>query len=298
MLDNPYTVPYKEICVICNDDNTRAEIIEHSNCYGGSAWARYHYSKSPLVISTKVIGNFIRYFVNTGVCELKLVASQSAAGIESVVVNGDEVEITYAGLGGGGVGATTCRANAAGVLRHSISESGGGKRGRGTIVLPRRERLIVGIDDTDTKEEGATWTLAHNIASEVECEGARYLSHSLVQLYPVETRTQNCVSTALEFGCIDEKARIDVLKHIKDLLEKYTVSPETGMLSLSAFDGSRLAEYGRQCKSGKLTKEYALSTIKEHGVDVWMDGNGIIGALAAIPYVATPDTSVILKPQD
>ena len=156
----------------------------------------------------------------------------------------------------------------------------------------------MGIDDTDTKEEGATWTLAHNIAAEVECEGARYLSHSLVQLYPVETRTQNCVSTALEFGCIDEKARIDVLKHIKDLLEEYTVSPETGMLSLSAFEGNRLAEYGQRCKSGKLTREYALSTIQEQGVDVWMNGNGIIGALAAIPYVATPDTSVILKPQD
>jgi len=28
--------------------------------------------------------------------------------------------------------------------------------------------------------------------------------------------------------------------------------------------------------------------------DVWLDGNGVIGALGAIPYVAMPDQSVAL----
>ena len=126
-----------------------------------------------------------------GASILELKSSVLAAGIESVVVRGNEVEITYTGLGGGGVGATRCRAFADGVLSYKISESGGEKCARGTIVVPRRDRILIGVDDTDSKDVGATWTLTHNIAKELDCQEAVYLSQSLVQLFPVrkELRT-------------------------------------------------------------------------------------------------------------
>ena len=84
--------------------------------------------------------------MKTGSSKLELKPSVAAAGIESVIVQGDEVEITYAGLGGGGVGATRCRAFADGVLRYNISESGGERCARGTITVPRRDRVLIGID--------------------------------------------------------------------------------------------------------------------------------------------------------
>jgi methanogenesis imperfect marker protein 11 len=245
------------------------------------------------VIGTKVIGNTIRYLCRADSCDLNLEASHAAGGIKCVEVHDGKVEITYAGLGGGGVGATSCRAMADGVLAYDISESGGGKVGSGTITVPRRSRLIVGIDDTDSKEVGATWCLAHNIASLVDCEAARYLSHSIVQLYPVPAKTQNCVSTALEFACMGSGAE-QVLAAIRDLLTEYSVSDETGMVSLSGFDGSALDDYGRSCKSRVLTREYALECARVAGTEVWLDGNGVIGALGAIPYVAMPDESVAL----
>jgi len=291
-INDPYTVPYQAIYAVGNDDDSLVEIIEFSRCYGGSAWARYHYEKSPLVITTKVIGNTIRYLCRVGECDLVLEPSYAAAGIKRVAVHDDEIEITYAGLGGGGVGATTCRAGAYGVTRYEISESGGGKVGSGTIVLPRRSRLIVGIDDTDSKEVGATWCLAHNIARSIDCDAARYLSHSIVQLHPVPAKTQNCVSTALEFACLGDAK--PTLTQIRDLLTEYSVSDETGMVSLSVFDGSVLADYGRACKREVLTREYALKYARDAGADVWLDGNGIIGALGATPYAAMPDESVLL----
>ena len=98
------------------------------------------------------------------------------------------MEVTYVGLGGGGVGATLSRAGAEDVLRYEATESGGGRVARGTIVLPRRERMIIGVDDTDSKTQGATWTLVHNIAQKVDRKEARYISHSLVQLFP-DSRT-------------------------------------------------------------------------------------------------------------
>jgi methanogenesis imperfect marker protein 11 len=180
-----------------------------------------------------------------------------------------------------------------GVLAYDISESGGGKVGSGTITVPRRSRLIIGIDDTDSKEVGATWCLAHNIASLVDHGAARYLSHSIVQLHPVPAKTQNCVSTALEFACTGGGAK-QVLAEIRDLLTEYSVSAETGMVSLTGFDGKVLEDYGRSCKSRTLTREYAMDCARDAGIDVWLDGNGVIGALGAIPYVAMPDESVAL----
>jgi len=292
-LSDPYNIPYKGIYAVADRKNELVEIMEHSNCYGGSAWALYHYSKSPLVIKSRSIGDMMRYLVRVGKSSLALQSSTAAAGIESVLVNGNEIEITYSGLGGGGVGATTCRAYADGVLRCNISESGGGKRASGTIVVPRRERVLVGMDNTDSKEVGATWTLAHNIGAAVDSLAHKYISHTLVQLYPVPDKTQNCVATVLEFACI-EGARGDLLGKIKEGLLEYSVSSETGMVALSDFDASALMGYSRLCRSGMITKELTMKTASENSVDICIDGKGIIGALAALPWFSRNDESVSL----
>ncbi|MFP4655329.1 MAG: methanogenesis marker protein 11 [Methanohalobium sp.] len=293
-LDQPYTISYKGIYAVCDQNNRYTEIIEHPRCYGGTSWARYHYSNSPLILQIKTIGDMTRYLVKTGTSNLELKPSSSAAGIESVTVEYDRVEITYAGLGGGGVGATKCRAYADGVISYDITESGGGRSAKGKIVVPRRERLIIGIDDTDTKEEGATWTLTHNIANALNCEESVYLSHSIVQLYPVSAKTQNCVSTVIEFGCVNEAAKRKILQEIKNALLKYSVSDETGMVALSDFDATDVYEYSKMCRSGEVSKYFTHQYAKDHGVEIWLDGNGVIGALAALPWFARPDESIKL----
>jgi methanogenesis imperfect marker protein 11 len=292
-LSDPYTIPYKGIYAVADAKNELVEIMEHSSCYGGSAWALYHYSKSPLVIKSRSVGDMMRYLVRTGNSALQLQSSVAAAGIESVIVSDKEIEITYSGLGGGGVGATTCRAYASGVLRCRISESGGGKRASGTIVVPRRERVLIGIDNTDSKEVGATWTLAHNIAAAVDSLEHRYISHTLVQLFPVPDKTQNCVATVLEFACV-EGAKKGLLEGIKEGLVEYSVSGETGMVALSDFDAASLMEYSRLCRSRMITKELTLKTAKENGVEICIGGKGIIGALAALPWFSRNNESVTL----
>ncbi|WP_406659596.1 methanogenesis marker protein 11 [Methanolobus sp. ZRKC3] len=293
-LEDPYTIPYRGIYAVSDKNNEHAEVIEHTNCYAGAAWSKFHYSHSPLIMKTRSIGNMIRYLVKTGTSTLELKPSTAAAGIESVIVEGDEIQITYAGLGGGGVGATKCRAFADGVLRYECSESGGGRAAKGTIVVPRRERVLIGIDDTDTKEEGATWSMTHNIAEALNCPESVYLSQTLVQLFPVSAKTQNCVSTVLEFGCIGEKAKEELLENIKGALLKYSVSDQTGMVVLTNFDADMVKEYSKQCRSGELTRDYAMQYAKDNGVEVWLDGNGVIGALGALAWFAQPDDSVKL----
>jgi len=284
-----WVVPYRNIVAISNGHGL-VDIVEQSNCFGGSCWAEYHYRKSsPLIVSSRPYGSSIRYTVREGRADLKLQSSVSAAGIEAAVTGDDTIAITYAGLGGGGVGASMSRALAEDVIDYDFTPAGGSRKSTGTITLPRRKRVLIGIDDTDTKEEGATWSLVHNIATEVDNRNARYLSHALVQLYPVPTKTQNCVSTVVEFGCIDETR---LVRDFGRLLAKYTLSEHTGMVVLQDFDASAFAEYGRLAKARHVSIETTLKTIKKANADVLIDGRGIIGAAAALPYFARPCESL------
>jgi len=291
-LEDPYVVVYKQIHAVVDDDAKRVELLERSSCYGGSAWARYHYSRGPLVISSCNQGEWFRYMLNPGNVDLDLVSSKRSAGIESVKVSGSEVEVTYAGLGGGGVGATLSRARAEDVLRYDATECGGGRVARGAIVLPRRERMIIGVDDTDSKTVGATWSLIHNIAQKVDRPEARYISHSLVQLFPVPTKTQNCVSTVVEFACLPGRGE-GMLGDFRALLQKYTVSEQTGMAVFRDFDPSELLAFGMRCKKERVSYEDAVKVAQEAGVQIIMKGQGLIGAIAALPFNAQPDESII-----
>lgn len=293
-LQEPYITPYKGIYAICDENDEYVEIIEHSACYGGAAWSKFHYAHSPLVLETKSIGNMIRYHAKSGFSTLNLQPSHAAAGIESIFIKDNQVHITYVGLGGGGVGATKCRAYAEGVLSCNYTESGGGRAAKGTIVVPKRRRILIGIDDTDSLETGATWTLTHNIAKELDCSDSVYLSHTLVQLFPVVARTQNCVSTVLEFGCINTIAADELIQNIKAALIKYSVSPNTGMLVYRNFSASELYSYSKECRSNELSKNYALQYARNHDVEVHLNGNGVIGALASLAWFSRPDESVIM----
>jgi len=291
-LEDPYVVVYKQIHAVVDDDAKRVELLERSSCYGGSAWARYHYSRGPLVISSCNQGDWFRYMLCPGSADLELASSRQSAGIESVQVSGSEVEVKYAGLGGGGVGATLSRARAEDVLRYDATECGGGLVARGTVVLPRRERMIIGVDDTDSKTVGATWSLVHNIAQRVDRPEARYISHSLVQLFPVPTKTQNCVSTVVEFACLPGRGE-GMLGDFRALLKKYTVSEQTGMAVFRDFDPSELLPFGLRCKRERVSYEDAVEVARQAGVQIIMKGQGLIGAVAALPFNAQPDTSII-----
>ena len=208
-LSNPYSISYPEILALASEDGRTVELIERFDCVGGAMWVKNHYAKSPLVKSSRIVSNTQRFLLETGDVSLQLEGSYFPAGICGAEVTESEISVSYLGLGGGGVGASICRATAGGVLRHTSDVCGGGKVAGSTIHLPRYTRVIIGLDDTDTPEEGATWTLAHNISKAVETSSSRYLSHTITQLYPVPYRTKNCVALACEFATTEPEKLID-----------------------------------------------------------------------------------------
>jgi methanogenesis imperfect marker protein 11 len=286
----PWIVPYVDILAIAGTGCV--ELIETTNCYGGAAWARYHYAQtSPLIVKSRALGNTTRYLIKEGTSKLKLRPSVSAGGIESVIVSKDTIKVTYAGLGGGGVGATMCRALARDVIDYDLTPAGGSKMSRGTLTLPKRSRVIVGVDDTDTKEEGATWSLVNNIAAMVDSTSLRYVSHAIVQLYPVKAKTKNCVATVVEFASLNDD---EPLKKFKRLLEELSLSEQTGMVVLKSFGAERLLNYGNATRSGEVSISAAHEAANDAGVEVCLGGRGIIGAIAALPFFSQSDESVKL----
>lgn len=277
---DPYVITYPEILAIASEDEQAVELIERFDCIGGAMWVKHHYSKSPLVRSARTVGQTTRYMLSPGAVDLDLIGSRFPAGIARVVVKGPEIGITYIGMGGGGVGASVCRAHATGVIRSESDPCGGGMVAGSRIVLPRHHRVIIGVDDTDTPEAGATWTLCHNIARSIEDESTRYLSHTIVQLYPVAYRTKNCVAVACEFATTDPASCI---RRFEALVKQHTLSDETGMAAFTGFDPSALESYGWKVKRGEVSWS-ALDTVRPL-LDIRISGRGLIGAVAAIPFV-------------
>ena len=290
VLKDPYLIQYPYIAAVADDKGTAIELIEVFDCIGGAMWSKYHYAKSPVVRSVRNCGSTMRYLLEPGSADLDLQGSRFPAGICGAGVEDDEIEISYIGLGGGGVGASGCRSFAGGVNRCLSDPSGGGKRAGSTIWVPRRQRVLIGIDDTDTPDEGATWTLAHNIARAVEDEASRYLSHTIVQLFPVPYRTKNCVSIVCEFASSEPETLGD---RFRRLLERYTLSDDTGMAVYTGFDPGALLPFGWAVKKGEVRKDH-IPHIGEGKLELTLEGRGIIGAVAALPFFTNYEEALLL----
>jgi len=235
-----------------------------------------------------------RYILKTGAVDLDLEGSRFPAGISAVKVLDSTIQISYRGMGGGGVGATICRATADGVISSEYDESGGGKVAGSVLTFARNTRVLIGVDDTDTPEKGATWTLVHNIAQAVSKDQKaglhRYLSHTIVQLFPVPFRTKNCVGVVAEFATTNPQ---DLINRFAALLRKYTLSEKTGMAVYTGFSPDGLLAFGEKVKRGQVDPDEA-GRMEGGNLRIIMNGRGITGAIAAIPFYTRYDEALEL----
>jgi methanogenesis imperfect marker protein 11 len=290
-LSEPYVIHYPRIAAVADEAGEKVELVEFFDCIGGAMWSKHHYAQSPIVRNVRCVGSTMRYLLKSGTADLALEGSRFPAGISGCTVDAEEIAITYIGMGGGGVGAAACRSDAMGVIRSRSDPAGGGRVAGATIWLPRMQRVLIGVDDTDTQEDGATWTLVHNISRAVEDEHSIYLSHTIVQLFPVPYRTKNCVGLVAEFATNDPA---QLVARFRDLLEKYTLSKKTGMAVYTGFSPSEeLLAYGWKVKRGEVEPGLA-DKISDPCLQIVMNGRGIVGAVAAIPFYTSYEEALRL----
>ena len=283
--NDPWIAPYEKVLTMVDGD--KVEIVEYHPCISGSHWLLNQYrNNSELIDSAYRDGNKHVYKCHVGSAPLDLKASFNAAGIDEIIIDGDEVKVTHAGLAGAGVGAGMCRGMGEGVKYIELIQAGGGsKAGKATVVTPKLEKVVIGVDDTDTKDAGATWTMAHNLGVELAGEGYEYLDHIIVQLYPHNPhKTQNCVSIALTFA-VEESKKEDLISRVIEILKRDTLSDKTAIAILEGLDiPEKLREYAIATKSGMMDVETAESVAKELDIPlIAVTGEqGKVGALAAL----------------
>ena len=233
---DPWIAPYQKVLTMVDGD--KVEIVEYHPCISGSHWLLNQYrNNSELIDSAYRDGNKHVYSCHVGSSPIDLKASFNAAGIDEIIVDGDEVKVTHAGLAGAGVGAGMCRGMGEGVKYIELIETGGGSKvGKATVVTPKLQKVVIGVDDTDTKDAGATWTMAHNLGVELAGEGFEYLDHIIVQLYPHNPhKTQNCVSIALTFA-VEESKKEDLINRVIEILKRDTLSDKTAIAILEGLE--------------------------------------------------------------
>ena len=283
--NDPWVAPYQKVLTMVDGD--KVEIVEYHPCISGSHWLVHQYkNNSELIDDAYRDGNKHVYLCHVGCAPLDLKASFNAAGIDEIVIEGDEVKVTHGGLAGAGVGAGRCRGMGEGVKYIELIEEGGGSKvGKARVVTPKLEKIVIGIDDTDVKDAGATWTMAHNLGVELKGEGFEYLDHVIVQLYPHNPhKTQNCVSIALTFA-VPENKKEDLIKRTIEILKRDTLSDKTAIAVLEGLEvPDKLRQYSIATKSGMMDIETAKKTAEELGIDlIAVSGEqGKIGALAAL----------------
>jgi methanogenesis imperfect marker protein 11 len=289
--------------LVASHDGKRGvvELVEdhaRGTCQGGAAWAAYHIPRtSSMVEGARREGARTFYYLRPGRGEVRLDPALAPLGIEECRIEGDEVHLTYAGLGGAGVGITGGRASAAGVKDVIIGEEGGGGRtGRATIILPLHRRLTVGIDDTDSPGEGATWSLANELGYAMERRGlAHYLSHTIVQLYPGSPgTTRNCAATALGLA-VRPEALDELIETLAEELKAATLSGETGMALYEGVGTPEvLGTLGARAKEGVISLEEVVEAARGAGVRLMeiTGRRGLIGACAALGYSHDPEEAV------
>ncbi|KZX10971.1 methanogenesis marker protein 11 [Methanobrevibacter filiformis] len=280
-----WVAPYEKVITMV--DNDLVEIVEYHPCISGSHWIVHQYKNtSNLILNAYRDGNKQVFLTKIGKNPLNLKASINAAGIEEVKVIDNEVKVTHAGLAGAGVGACMCRGMAEGVNYIELMDTGGGsKLGKAAVITPKMEKVVIGIDDTDTKDEGATWTMAHNIGVQLKKEGFEYLDHVIVQLYPHNPhKTQNCVSIALTFAVLSSEVD-SLIERISELLKENTLSDKTSIAILKGLKiPKELRDYSMKAKTSMVSVKQAEDVADKLNIQVIAitGDQGKIGALAAL----------------
>jgi methanogenesis imperfect marker protein 11 len=280
----------RSFLTLVDEEAGMVRIVEECSVKGTVEWDLWNRRRAAgIVKDVRVEGTTLTMDAEIGEAEPRFGPAASELGaqaLRAVEVHGDEVHTKWMGLAGAGYALTVCLAQAPGVKRARIGGTGGvggAHRAEVEVVTPVFRRLLVGIDDTDTPTEGATWALGLRLGRSMPV--GRFLEHRLVQLNPrVPEKTTNCVATCLSFAIAPgelEEAKTFVLEFVKE----HTFSTQSSVAFCEGLTVPKsVVLFGRRAKGEFLTWEEAERLATASGVQLHAvtGEKGHIGALAAV----------------
>ncbi len=278
------------VFTLVDEANGKAMIIEECSAKGPVEWdAANRRRAGGVTTGVRVEGTTLIMDAIIGEREVRFgPASKDVGGqgLKAVKVEGDRVRTTWVGLAGASVGIGACMPQGPGTIEAVYPDDvnvGGAHRIEVSIVTPKMVRVIYAVDDTDTREKGASWVLMLKLAQSVPV--GHYLEHKIVQLNPeVPEKTTNCVAVGASFAV--QPKDLDALNdYVVKFVRENTVSENT---TIAVYQGlvvpEAAREYGRRAKREILKVEDAVRAAEASGIRlIEVTGKrGTIGAVAGI----------------
>ncbi|UCF08955.1 MAG: hypothetical protein JSW28_04510, partial [Thermoplasmata archaeon] len=266
------------------------QVIEHCAAKGPVEWDALNRERAKGVVEDAYVDG-TTLVMNTRIGEGEVhfgPATRETGGqaLKALRVKGSEVHTTWLGLAGASVGIGACLPQAPGVLRteyKNLKGVGGANVVEVTVVSRKMNRLILGIDDTDSKEKGASWVLMLELMKSMP--HAHPLQHKIIQLNPnVPEKTTSCVSIGASFA-VEPRNMDGAIQYAMEFVKERTLSDHT---SMAVYEGLRIPEevraYGLKAKDKIITIKEAVDAAQRHAISlIEITGSrGKIGALAAI----------------
>ena len=278
------------IFTLVDEKNGVAQIIEECCAKGPVEWDAVNRRRAKGALTNiRVEGTTLIMDAVIGERELRFGAASKdlgGQGLKAVRIDGDNVRTTWVGLAGASVGIGACMPQGPGTICAEYPDDikiGGAHQIEVTVVTPKLVRVIIGVDDTDTREKGATWASVLKMAN--ACKIGHFLEHKIIQLNPeAPLKTTNCTSSAVSFA-VAEKDVEDLIQFFVDGVRKETLSDHT---VVAAYVGLKipdpLVKYGWEAKSILYQVDSAFRIAKENGVRIIeiTGKGGAIGAVSAI----------------
>jgi tRNA(Ile2) C34 agmatinyltransferase TiaS len=179
-----------------------------------------------------------------------------------------------------------------GVCRIEVSHAGSTIEGK--VWTRALHHITIGIDDTDSKQGGATFALALALLNHLSrIKGVLPITHHIVMLNPaVYRKTAGNSASAIEIA-VEPKQCVGVIEKSIKFVAGESLSPEWGIAVRRGFvipEG--LFEYGRLTRTEIITRPVAEAAAERFGAQLF-GGNGVIGALGAVALSRLPHETLL-----
>jgi len=280
-------------------DGDNVEI--YHDCMSGAcaAFCGYHHALAGGVLShIERDGTLLRECARTGRREVPVgLMPLPAVGVIGVSRSGDSVVQTIRCIGGPAYSLSGMMARAEGVIR--VDTHHNAHIVEGDVWTQAMVHVTIGIDDTDSKEGGATFALALALLSHVTgIKGVLPISHHVVMLnQDVFLKTAGNSASFIEVAVVPD--RLDELaEKVRRFVADESLSREWGIAIRTGIGvPEALRQYGRLAREQVIARTVAEATAERFGIRLF-GGNGVIGALGAVALAGLPNEMLLDPAQD